>query len=114
MTKYYLTLADGRKVRAEWDMNAMYDFTILTGKDLSDLAMAKSDLGLLRTIAYCAIKEGEAIDGREFDITEIELGRLIGVKELVAFLEILSEMTDVEQKKSEPPKRLLKMFTRGR
>ena len=109
----YMNLSDGRRVRVEFNMNALGDFTSRTGNDLSDLATKKADIPILKTLALCAISEGENIEGRKFDVDEIGLGRLMGMVEIVRFSEILAAQTNPgEQKKSEPPNRLKRIFYR--
>lgn len=113
MKVYYLTLADGRKVRVEWNMNSMHEFTAISGKELTDLAGMKADVGALRTIAHCCIREGEDMDGRQFDLSEKELGRLMGMNEIIKFSEILTELSNSgAQKKSSPPDKFPKIFRR--
>lgn len=113
MKVYYLYLSDGTKVRVEWNMNSMHEFTMLTGKQLTDLAGTKADLGMLGVIAYCCIREGEEIDGRQFSLTEKELRQKMGMEQIIKFSEILAELSG-GQKKSKPPNRFLKIFTRAR
>jgi hypothetical protein len=114
MKLHYLVFADGRKVRVEWNMNSMHEFTAITGKELTDLAGMKADIATLRTIALCCIREGEDIEGRSFDLSEKELGRLMGMQEIIKFSEILTELSSGAQKKSEPPNRFPKIFRRGK
>jgi hypothetical protein len=111
----YLKLTDGREVRVEWNMNSMNEFITVTGKELVDLKDIKADVGTLRTIAWCSIREGEEVEGREFGLSEKELGRLMGMAEVIKFSEILTGQSNPGgQKKSKPPNKLLKIFTRGK
>jgi len=106
MKIYYLILSDDRKVRVEWNMNSMEEFRSITGMELTDLAVKKADIPTLRTIAWCSIREGEEIEGRDFELDEKGLGRLMGMKEIVKFSEILAEQSNPgEQKKTKPPRR---------
>jgi hypothetical protein len=113
MKKHYLTLADGREVRVEWNMNSAGEFTKLTGKELSELNPASVDIATLKTIALCAIREGEDSDGRKFEADEKTLGKLMGMPQIIKFAQILNEQSDTgEQKKSEPPNKLKQIFFR--
>jgi len=109
----YLILTDGRKVRVEVNMNSLGEFTAITGKELTDFNKMKADINTLRTIACCAMKEGEDIDGRQFDLDEKSFGRLMGISQIKDFAIILtSQSRPAEQKKSEPPKKMKQLHTR--
>jgi hypothetical protein len=109
----YITLKDGRKVRIEWNMNALDNWGNITGKEMKDLASGKASIGDLRSIAWCAAVEGELCDGRELNMSEIEFGRLLHMQAIVEFSKILTEQSStMEQKKSEPPDKLRKIFFR--
>ena len=96
----YLTLKDERKVRVELNMNSIGAFTALTGKELFDLG-GKPDINLLRTVAWCAVIEGEACDNNEFTLSELEFGRLVDFKGITEFGQILArQIATTEQKKS--------------
>lgn len=101
----YLTLRDDRKVRIEINMNSIGSFNSITGKELFEIKEGnKTDATLIRTLAWCSAIEGEACEGREFVINEIEFGRLMGVPELTAFVKIfMNQAMSSEQKKSKPP-----------
>jgi hypothetical protein len=98
----YLILKDGQKVRVELNMNSIGNFTALTGKELFDLS-GKPDMYMMRTIAWCAVCEGEACDGKEFTLSEIEFGRQIDFSGINEFAKILGkQISTSEQKKSKP------------
>jgi len=100
----YLELTDGRKVRVLWNMNALGEFTSVTGMEMIDFAEAKADVDMLRTIAWCAVREGEEAEGRTLDLDERQFGRLIDMAGIVRFSEILTEQTrGAAQKKSKAP-----------
>jgi len=100
----YLELTNGRKVRIMWNMNALGEFTRVTGKEMTDLAEAKADVDTLRTIAWCSASEGEEAEGRTLDLDEKQFGRLIDMAGIVMFSEILTEQTQgAAQKKSKAP-----------
>jgi hypothetical protein len=94
----YLTLSDDRRVRIEWNMNALAEYTSLTGREMTDLTAAKADLKILRVIAWCSATEGEAADGRELGLSEIEFGRLMSMKCVIEFSEIISRQINGQKK----------------
>lgn len=85
-------------------MNAVEIFTSSSGKDLPDLANLKTDVAIFRKLAYACVSEGEAADGREFTMTEIQLGRLMSVSNMTEFSGIIARQGTGLQKKS-PAKR---------
>ncbi|MZP67230.1 MAG: hypothetical protein GT597_13915 [Bacteroidales bacterium] len=93
MARDYITLTDKRRVGIEWNMNALADYTAKTGKELTDLAVTKTNIRELRIIAHCAAIEGELADGRELGLTEEEFGRLMGMNAVIAFAQILKKQT---------------------
>ncbi len=108
----YLTLTDGRQVRVEFNMNALDQFTTLSGKEISDLAGGKADIKTLRLIAWCSAVEGEAADGKLLNLTELEFGRLMSMASMVEFSEILTRQTKGAQKKSPEKGRFPRIFFR--
>lgn len=113
MKPQYLKLTDGREVRVEWNMNSLGSFTHDTGIEMATLAEGKADIYTLRKIAWHMVKEGEETEGRSFELSEVELGRLMGQAQVIAFAQIFAEQTgSAEQKKSEAPDRMKKIFFR--
>ena len=111
----YLTLSDGRKVRIELNWNAVNAWTLLTGKELVDLANGKAKPTDLLTISYCAAIEGEDIEGRILALTEKEFGRLVNMQGIVDVAKIITEQSaTMAQKKSDVPKRSPRIFFRNR
>jgi hypothetical protein len=109
----YLELSDGRKVRVEWNMNALTTFTSITGMQMTDLINARADARTLRTIAWCAAIEGEDADGRTFEVSEKEFGRLMSMAAIVKFSEIMARQSGNEgEKKSLPPEKPIRIFLR--
>ena len=100
MNPDYLTLSDGRRVRVEWNMNALSEFVAITGRELTDFATNKADIKTLRTIAWCSAVEGEDADGKKLGLTEIEFGRLMSMAAITLFSEILTRQIQGTQKKS--------------
>jgi hypothetical protein len=109
----YLTLTDGRKVRIEWNWNAVNEWGNATGRELTDLAKGKAKAADMLAIVYYAALEGEAADGKELALTQIEFGRLINMQGIIAASQIITaQSSTLAQKKSEAPNRLLKIFFR--
>jgi hypothetical protein len=109
----YLQLTDGRKVRVEWNMNSLGDFTKLTGIEMTDLANNKADINMLRTIAWCCAVEGEEADGRSLNLSEKELGRLIDMSGVLKFAQIFAQQSsNMTEKKSEAPSKSPRIFFR--
>ena len=100
----YMILADGTKVRVLFNMNAVDLFTRDSGKDLPDLANLKTDVAIFRKLAYACITEGEAADGRSFDLTEIELGRKMTVLNMTEFSNIIARQGSGVKKKAQQNK----------
>ena len=96
----YLDLSDGRKIRCDWNMNSLGEFTKLTGLEMTDLAEGKADITVLRTIAWCCAKEGEECDHKELGLSEKEFGRLMGMDSIIKFSEILVKQSGHEKKSS--------------
>lgn len=100
----YLTLSDGQKVRIMWNMNALGDFTTLTGMDMADLTDGKADVKTLRAIAWCSAREGEAADGKDMLLSEVEFGRLMDMNCIVEFSKILAMHNGNGGQKKSPEK----------
>jgi hypothetical protein len=113
MKAEYLTLTDGRKVRLEWNWNAVNEWSNVSGKELLDLAKGKAKGSDMLTIVYQAAVEGERIDGKDLALTEKEFGGLINMQGIINASNIItSQSSTLAQKKSEAPNRLQKIFFR--
>jgi len=97
-------------------MNVVATVSMLTGIKLTDFIGGNADIQSLRTIAWCCVIEGEAADGREFELSELEFGRLMTMESVVAFSHILvSQSSNSGQKKSPEEKgRAPRFFFRRR
>jgi hypothetical protein len=94
-------------------MNALCEITKITNMQMTDLADGKAGVSELRTIAWCSAVEGEAADGRDLSLSEIEFGRLMTMETIVAFSKILTEQSgNSGQKKSNNKGQLPKIFFR--
>ena len=101
MTNDYLILANGRRVRIAWNMNALDEFVKTTGKELSELTSGMADVALVRTIAWFSAKEGEIMEGKHLSLTEVEFGSLMSMNAMTAFVAIFRDQTaTTDQKKS--------------
>jgi hypothetical protein len=111
----YITLTNGRRVRIEWNWNAVKMWTAVTGKELTELASTSALANDTLTIAWCAANEGEEADGRELAMTEKEFGRLVNMQGIIEFSKILTEQSStMEQKKSEAPLKSRRIFFRSK
>lgn len=109
----YLILKNGQKVRFEWDVNSLGAFAKDTGIEMSDMVGGKADIFTLRKLAWYMAVEGEEIEGRSFNVTEVELGRLMGQSNLIDFVKIFKEQTNTsDQKKSPLPTKFPKVLFR--
>ena len=110
----YLKLTNGKEVRVEWNMNSMGAFTNDTGIEMTDLAKGKADIFILRKVAWYMAREGEEIEGRSFDMTEVELGRNISQEGVVEFARIFAEQAKTTAQKKSPPVKSPMIFFRKR
>ena len=109
----YLKLTNGREVRIEWNMNSLGSFTTDTGIEMTSMADGKADIFALRKVAWYMAKEGEEIDGRSFELTEVELGGLLSQSEVIAFMKMFALQTaTTEQKKNTQKGRSPRIFFR--
>jgi hypothetical protein len=97
-------------------MNSLIKIMELTGIEMSDLATNKAGISQLRTIAWCCAIEGEAMEGKEFELSEIEFGRLLDMQSFVQFSKILVEQSTNTGEKQTPEKSSLagKIFGKGK
>jgi len=111
----YLVLKNGTRVRIEWNANSLAMFVMLTGIDLSQLINMKPGIKMLITLAWCAAVEGEAADGNDLAVSELEFGRLMSMDNIVQFSEIFARQGQGSeyQKKSPPPDNPLKVLLRS-
>lgn len=105
MTADYLTLSNDRKVRVEFNWNVASQMIGLTGIDINGLISGNADIQLLRTIAWCCAVEGERLDGREFELSELDFGGLVNMEGIVAFTQILVAQSKNSAQKKSPPKK---------
>lgn len=92
MKNYYLSIG-GKKVRVEMNWNAM--MTFCEEKGIDDLSKLGEDGNVtprdLLTIMYSAIKEGERMEGRKFELTKEGLSEIVRPSDITSFLKIYKE-----------------------
>ena len=92
MKNYYLSIG-GKKVRVEMNWNAM--MTFCEEKGIDDLSKLGEDGNVtprdLLTIMYSAIKEGERMEGRKFELTKEGLSEIVRPSDITLFLKIYKE-----------------------
>jgi hypothetical protein len=103
MKAEYIRLIDGRRVRILFNINSIVVFTNESGFDLADMAGSR-DVAVFRQLAYACAVEGEATEGRDLALNEIEFGRLMSVENMTQFKEIL-ESQGVSNAKNKGPER---------
>jgi len=79
---------DGKRVRMLYNINAIALFSSYSKKEPQDMAGNK-DVTVFRQLAYACAIEGEAADGRDLGMNEIEFGRLVSVENMNQFKDIL-------------------------
>lgn len=111
----------GRQYRVEFNWNALADYCDLSG--ISDLSKL-DNLGVIsahemRSFIFCAIKEGERMDGRELEMSPVELGALLRPADIGKIMGIYSiqttsgvEQEGTKKKDDLPKKKKFSIFTR--
>ena len=104
-----LTLEDGREIVLLLNMNALINYTELTGLDIESLEMKKPDMRVLKNLAWAMALEGEASAGRELAMTVDEFGRMITPSLIVEIVEIMRPQLGKKKVETghiaEPPQR---------
>ncbi len=87
MTKQYIKLSDGRKLRIEANWNVLTEFLDRTDQEYDDFIKRADRLTAahMRLIAYCAAKEGERQDGKQLDLSELDFGALCTIPTMNEF-----------------------------
>lgn len=88
MKPEYLKLSGGQKFRVEANWNSMVDYCDRKGyttlshlKKIEDIEL--KDVG---TLIYSCVKEGERIDGRDFDLTETDFVTMLRPSDIGQFM----------------------------
>lgn len=87
----------GRKLRVEFNWNALANYCKLSGmNDLADLdKIVNITAGDMRAFIYVAVVEGERMDGREFELSEEDLGAIMRPADISEIMKIYAEQTKV-------------------
>jgi len=101
----YMSLADGRKVRVEINLDTMIAWQGITGRDLAVIDDVKKDAVLLKALAFSSIQVGEQMDKRVFEVTLDEFGGLFRVAQVMQYIPIMNRQSVIEEKKSVPQKK---------
>jgi hypothetical protein len=89
MEKYYLTLADGRKVRVLLNDYVISEFERLTGLDFTILADGKPRVPEAQCLTWLVITEGEKADCKDLGLTQNELVPLFDMPAATEFNKIM-------------------------
>jgi hypothetical protein len=101
----YLTLINGRKIRILFNMNAVGEIKKATGLELVELGKVDKDLDIIRTIVYICANEGERADGKDLGMSEVDLGGMMSISNMVEFAEIFSRQGFQQAQKKRPAQR---------
>ena len=87
MKKEYIEVG-GKKYRVEANWNAVAEFCAKKGAvKLSQLdILSRLGVGDILTLMHCCIKEGERMDGRDFELTEQDLGSVANAGVISRFI----------------------------
>jgi hypothetical protein len=88
----YLILTNERKIRVTCNEATVKRFTELVNREIESFADGSATFAEIRTFAWCAAKEGEALDGRNFTLTEVELVRLMDAHAMYKLAEMCAAM----------------------
>nr|DAT38755.1 MAG TPA: tail assembly chaperone protein [Caudoviricetes sp.] len=89
MSKDFLKIGE-REFRVEANWNAIADFCRRKGvNDLGQIDfLAKIAIDDILPLMHCCIKEGERMENRSFELSEIDLGELVNTAEMGQFMQI--------------------------
>lgn len=91
MIKRFITIR-GREYRVEVNWNAFEDFSRMKGMTISDaLKLSLQEGDGIKVMMTAAIREGERLEGRTFDLDPVGLGELISVKNVTDFIAVYKE-----------------------
>lgn len=85
----------GRDLAVVVNWNVIRNYCRLNGiSDISQLDKALSfDVDGLLTMAHCCVREGERLSGRTLELTEEDLGALVGPADMTRFLQLYVELS---------------------
>ena len=86
--KDFIAIGDN-KYRVEVNWNTISDFLDLRGRKLSDMqGFADFSAGDINALLWCAVLEGERLEGRDCEISQKDLTADIGPDDIRIFLEL--------------------------
>ena len=96
----------GKTYRVEVNWNALSAFLAAVGRDtIEELAsfntIRPSEIAAL---IWACIKEGERLDGREFKLSVLDIGAVIGPADVAAFMEIYVRQSSPQMEVENPKK----------
>lgn len=88
-------IVGGRVFRVEFNWNALADYCELSGlEDISKLdSLSTVTATDMRTFIFCAIKEGERMEKREFDLSPLDLGAMLRPADIAEIMKIYANQT---------------------
>lgn len=88
MDKRYIAIR-GKEYRVEINWNTVEDFARMKGLHISDaLALSLQDGDTMKVMMTAALREGERLDGRTFDLTPVQVGEMISLANVNEFVQI--------------------------
>lgn len=96
----------GKTYRVEVNWNALSAFLAAVGRDtIEELAsfntIRPSEIAAL---IWACIKEGERLDGREFKLSVLDIGAVIGPADVAAFMDIYVRQSSPQMEVENPKK----------
>ena len=96
----------GKPYRVEVNWNALAAFLAAVGRDtIEELAsfntIRPSEIAAL---IWACIKEGERLEGREFALSVLDIGAIIGPADVAAFMEIYVRQSSPQMEVENPKK----------
>ena len=96
----------GKTYRVEVNWNALSAFLAAVGRDsIEELAsfntIRPSEIAAL---IWAGIREGERLEGREFNISVLDIGAVIGPADVAAFMEIYVRQSSPQMEVENPKK----------
>lgn len=107
---------DGKKYRVEFNWNTITEYCEI--KNIEDLSALDSLKNLsasdLRLFIYCALKEGERMEGKEFLVSVLDLGGILKFQDIQHLMQVFKKQSSFTLDSKEPPgdvkKKRMKFF----
>ena len=82
----------GKLYRVEVNWNAFEEFARLKGATITDaLSLSLQEGDNIKVMMTAALREGERLEGREFDLTPVQVGEILTPVAVTQFLEVYRE-----------------------